>query len=91
LENIVDPSATLAESFRVSTIVLGDGRVLSGVIQGETPRTLALQTATDRLVLERNAVREIRPTTRSLMPEGLLDVLSEQETRDLMAYLMSRT
>lgn len=89
LENIVDPSATLAADYRMSTIALVDGRVLNGLVGNRASPTLTVQTPTERLVVSRADVEEIRATELSLMPEGLLDVLSEKEVRDLVGYLMS--
>jgi putative heme-binding domain-containing protein len=89
LENIVDPSATTTPAYRMSTIVLADGRVLGGLVGDQSGPTIAIQTPTERLVVAKSEVEEIHPSDRSLMPDGLLDVLSEKEIRDLIAYLMS--
>jgi putative heme-binding domain-containing protein len=89
LENVVDPSATLAADFRMSTIALTDGRVLDGIVGARTGPTLTVQTPDEKLTLRQADVEEIRPSDRSLMPDGLLDVLSETEVRDLVGYLMS--
>jgi hypothetical protein len=35
-------------------------------------------------------VVESRPVPKSIMPEGLPDLLTDQELRDLLAYLCSR-
>jgi putative membrane-bound dehydrogenase-like protein len=91
LENMVDPTATVAADYRMSTVALNDGRLLSGIVSGHggTGPTLTLQTATERLVLNRGDVEEVRPSELSLMPEGQLDVLAPDQVRDLVAYLMS--
>lgn len=89
LENIIDPSAVVAASFRMAIVELDDGRVLNGVVGAATPRTLTLQTPTEKLTLDRRTVVSIRPSTLSLMPEGQLARLSEDQVRDLVAYLMS--
>jgi putative heme-binding domain-containing protein len=89
LENIVDPNAVVPADFRMSIVELKDGRVLNGVIAEQTDRTLTLRTPTERLVLQPADVKEIRESTFSLMPEGLLEALDEKQTRDLIAYLMA--
>ena len=38
LENIVDPSRTVQPAFRVSTLVLDDGRVLNGIVSSAGER-----------------------------------------------------
>jgi putative heme-binding domain-containing protein len=89
LENIVDPSAIVPADYRLSTVTLKDGRVLSGVVAARTERTLTLQTPTERLTLDRGDVGEVAPTDQSLMPSGLLETLDDKRIADLIAYLMS--
>ncbi|HEY2840564.1 MAG TPA: PVC-type heme-binding CxxCH protein, partial [Pirellulales bacterium] len=89
LENIIDPSATVTAGYRMSTIALADGRVLNGFVSDQAGPTLTIQTPTERLIISRADVEEIHKTELSLMPEGLLEVLPEKETRDLIGYLMS--
>jgi putative membrane-bound dehydrogenase-like protein len=87
LENVLDPSAAVAANFRTSIILLTDGRVLTGVVLQSNPRTVTVQTATERVALARGDIDEITPQNLSLMPEGLLNGLSQQQIRDLVAYL----
>lgn len=89
LENIVDPAATVTNGYRLSSVALTDGRLLSGILSDQPGETIALQTPTERMILNRKDVEEVHASAQSLMPEGLLDTLSEQELRDLLAYLMS--
>ena len=89
LENIVDPSAALAESFRMTNLILIDGRAVNGVVMRKTEQTWELQTATERVIVRTTDIDESRPTKMSLMPEGLLDVLNDKQRADLFAYLMS--
>jgi putative membrane-bound dehydrogenase-like protein len=90
LENIIDPSAVVPADFRMSVVVLKDGRVLTGVVGGQTGRTLSVQTQTDKVQLERSEIEEVRPTALSLMPDGLFSALSDEQVRDLIAYLMAQ-
>jgi len=89
LENVVDPSASVAANFRSVSITMNDGRVLSGVVGQQNERTLTLLTAKDPLTLDRSEIEEITPTNLSLMPDGLLQNLTPEQVRDLFAYLMS--
>ena len=91
LENIVDPSATVTADFRMAVVAMVDGRVLNGLIRSKTDRTVALQTQTELLTLERREIEEIKPSPLSLMPENLLDPMSEEQVRDLFAYLNQKT
>jgi putative heme-binding domain-containing protein len=91
LENIVDPSAVVTADFRMSIVELKDGRVLNGLIAAKTERTLTLKTMTETLTVERNEITGIRESTLSLMPEGLLEALTTEQARDLIAYLMHQS
>ncbi|MFO0944834.1 MAG: PVC-type heme-binding CxxCH protein [Planctomycetota bacterium] len=88
LENLYDPSAVVGADFRASVLALEDGRTLTGVIVQQNDRTLTLQTAQEVLTLDRANIEEVRPTTNSLMPDGLLQTLSPDQVRDLFGYLM---
>ncbi|QDU39278.1 Cytochrome c [Maioricimonas rarisocia] len=89
LENIVDPSATVSKNYRMSVVLLEDGRVLNGVVTNETDRTITLQTPQEAMVLPLETIEERRQTDLSLMPEGQLDRLGDDDVRDLFSYLMS--
>jgi putative heme-binding domain-containing protein len=60
-----------------------------GVVLQKNDQTLVLQTAEDKVTIPVVEIEEMQQTTKSLMPEGLLDSLSEQQIRDLFAYLQS--
>lgn len=88
LENIFDPSAVVSSEYQMSTLTLKDGRVLTGVVSAENEKTLTLRQATDDITLEK-IVFETRETSPiSMMPEGLLLALGEDQVRDLISYLM---
>ena len=87
LDNIVDPSAVVDKDFRMTIVLLDDGRVLNGLVTDRSNRTLTIQTSTELLTLDRETIEEEKITEKSPMPEGLLDTLSEAEIRDLVSYL----
>ena len=91
LENIVDPGATVSADFRMVVVAMRDGRVLNGLVKAQTPRTVRLQTQSEALILERSEIEALRPSSASLMPDGLLETLSSAEIRDLIAYLAHPT
>lgn len=87
LENVVDPSAVVNRDWRLSIVTLVDGRVLAGVVTDARERSVTLVTPTDRVVLDRDDVESVVQSEASPMPEGLLDPLTPDEIRDLVAYL----
>ncbi|MGV3659990.1 MAG: PVC-type heme-binding CxxCH protein [Prosthecobacter sp.] len=88
LENILDPNAVVPADFRVTVFTLKDGRVLTGVIPEKTERTLTVQTPAERLTIEKTQIVKQEQLTQSLMPEGLLAALGEENVVNLIAYLM---
>jgi len=88
LQNIVDPSATVGTNYRLSIVELKDGRVLNGIVGAQTDRTIVLQTATERVVLERSEIEALQASNLSIMPEGQLGAMSDEQIRDLIGYLM---
>ncbi len=91
LENIADPSATVSKNFQMRVVLLEDGRVLNGVLLAQNEKTLTIQTATNQVVIQRDEVDLIQDSKLSMMPENLLNVLKDDQIRDLIGYLMSPT
>jgi len=89
LENILDPSATVAADFRMAVFQLTDGRVVSGVVIEQTDRTLTVQSQTNPVTFQRSDVEATQTTSQSLMPDGILKPFSREQIADLVAYLMS--
>lgn len=87
LENILDPSAVVGKDYRMSIVTTTDGRVLNGLVVSKDDKSLVLQTQTDKLILARNQIEEVRETTLSPMPDGLLQNLTSDQVRNLFAYL----
>ena len=55
----------------------------------ETAKTLTLDTATERVVLAKADIDERHESNLSMMPEGILEKLTDEELRNLIAYLAS--
>jgi putative membrane-bound dehydrogenase-like protein len=90
LTSLVDPSAMIRKEYAAQTVALDDGRVLTGLMLEETAKTLTLiDSNRQKTVVPRDRIEEIKPSSVSLMPEGLLDKLPEAQVRDLFRYLQS--
>ena len=89
LTNMIDPSAVVTADYRMSVVHLTDGRVLGGLISQQSDRSITLRNPTESFVLVRDDIESIRDSGVSIMPEGQLALLSENEIRDLVAYLTS--
>lgn len=87
LPNIIDPSAVIREGFQQFVVTTSDGRVLAGLVESGADRVTVVDAKGIRTILPKAEVEAIARTPASLMPEGSLDSLSDQELRDLFAYL----
>ena len=63
--------------------------MIAGIIREQNDRSLVIQTANERIVLPREDIEAIKPSTTSMMPEGQFECSRPQEIRDLFAYLAS--
>jgi putative heme-binding domain-containing protein len=90
LLHVVNPSAEIREGFETYLVRTQDGRLLTGFLVERDNRVVVLRTPDGQDVrLERANLDELRAIPQSLMPEGLLDGLTDQQVRDLFAYLRS--
>ncbi len=87
LQNIVDPNAVIPNEYRAATLELKDGRVVTGIVKHQDDQSVVVATATETIAVPRAEVTEMAQSQLSMMPEGLLTPLSDQEFRDLVYYL----
>ena len=87
LDNIVDPSASVSQDYRMQVIVTEDGQVISGLVEDESERTVTVVNTTDRIIISRNEIESQTQSAVSIMPTGLLERLNDREIRDLIGYL----
>ncbi len=91
MENIVDPSASIREEYLSFVVQTADGRTLTGIIAGQDKTTVTLKDQEGRTTkIDRSRIDDLRASPVSLMPEDQLKALSDQQVRDLFAYLMSK-
>lgn len=89
LQNAVDPNAVIPNDYRTSNIETKDERSITGVVTRQDDNAITVVTANETLVIPRNELQSVHQTELSMMPEGLLQAISEDEVRDLLAYLRS--
>ena len=85
---ILDPNRAFESKYAGFTVATDDGRVLSGLIAGETASAVTLRRQEGRdVVLLRSQIDEMAGSGQSLMPEGIEKDLTPQELADLIAFL----
>ncbi|MFM7101066.1 MAG: c-type cytochrome, partial [Verrucomicrobiota bacterium] len=87
LTSILHPNQQIAPSFETVVLTLRDGTFRSGVLRQESSDTLVLDSPEDgRLTLRKAEVRA-RERGLSSMPEGLADLMTRRELRDVLEAL----
>ncbi len=90
LVNVVNPSAQIREGFESYVVITNDGRTLTGFIAEQDARVVVVRGSDGQtVVIPRTDIEEMSASPKSLMPEGVLKDFSEQQVRDLFAYLRS--
>jgi putative heme-binding domain-containing protein len=88
LPAIIDPSLEIREEFQSYLAQMKDGRQVVGMMAEQSPATVTLKDVANQLsVLDRNQIATLQALPVSLMPEGLLLGLSNDELAHLFAYL----
>jgi putative membrane-bound dehydrogenase-like protein len=87
LQNIIDPNAVVPNEYRAINLETRDGRNLTGIITQQNDKSVTLATANETLTLPRSEIKTMQQSELSMMPEGLLQPLSDEEVRDLLYYL----
>lgn len=93
LESIVAPSKTISDQYESVTISTVDGKVVNGRIMNLHGDNIQVNTdmldPNKMVAIRRDQIDEMKTSTVSMMPEGLLNTLHRDEVLDLLAYLLS--
>ena len=93
LDQIINPSKEINEQFAPIIVTRENGDVLSGVVVNLSGDNITLNTdlsdPNQRSNVDRKTVKSIEPSKVSLMPPGLLMMLTKEEIMDLVAYTLS--
>lgn len=89
LTNIVDPSAYIREGYGTWHLTTTDGRTVIGTMRARNDQSVTIQPFTgEAVVVAAGKVKNLEAMEVSMMPERLLDGISDREVRDLFAYIM---
>lgn len=87
LENILYPNAVIPNEYRQTLIETRDGRVISGIVKGQEGGSVLVQTANEVVRVTVADIETREQAENSMMPEGLIAQLEDQQFRDLIYYL----
>ena len=92
VESLLWPKRVVADEYKAINVVTGDGEVIRGYRVSETDDVLVLRDLTDQTdktstrKLDQDDIEAIQEVG-TLMPDGLLATLSDQDKLDLTAFL----
>ena len=93
LDQVINPSKEINEQFVPVVLTKTDGEKITGIIVNLNGDTVQVNTdLTDpnqRLGVDRKLVVKMEPSKISPMPEGLINMLKQDEILDLVAYVLS--
>jgi putative heme-binding domain-containing protein len=93
LESIIVPSMEVSDQYQQVVLVLKKGTPVTGRIvnlSGDNYSVMEDMYEPGELTkVDARQVKEVRPSKLSPMPEGLLNMLHDDEVLDLLAYLLS--
>ncbi len=91
VKSLLEPSADIAPQFSGWSFVMNNGKTHIGLIlsQDHEGKIVIGESNGEILELDASEIEERIPQTTSIMPEKLVDQLTQREFRDLIAYLES--
>jgi putative heme-binding domain-containing protein len=94
LENLIEPSKTISDQYGAVVILTTDGETVTGRIVNHSGDGIMVMTdmlnPDGQKVVDAKRVEKVVTSKTSMMPNGLLDSLTEAEILDLVAFLMSK-
>jgi putative heme-binding domain-containing protein len=84
---IVYPSKQVADRFKAVALTLKDGRELTGFITEKSANHITFADSTTVYRLTPIEIIKTAPQEKSLMPEGLLRISTDQDIADLLKFL----
>jgi len=93
LSAIIEPGKEISDQYQATQFLLDDDSVVVGRVANMNNNGLSVLTNMldpgNFTNIERQTIVEMKPSTTSPMPKGLLDTLSKEEILDLIAYIRS--
>ncbi|HYV28031.1 MAG TPA: c-type cytochrome, partial [Candidatus Eisenbacteria bacterium] len=89
LRDIKEPNASINPDYVAYKVTLKNGGELTGFVRAQSGNAVRVVDADGKeTVAPRANIKEMQPSSVSLMPVGLLEGLREGQVRDLLTYLL---
>jgi putative heme-binding domain-containing protein len=91
IEAIFDPNRAVEQRYTVTTFVLDDGTVASGLVVADAPGSVTIRmVGGGERVIKRGEIEEAQQLATSIMPVGLEAVITPQDCADLLAAIRDK-
>jgi putative heme-binding domain-containing protein len=88
--SILEPSAGISHNYETYSALLEDDSVVQGLLVSQTDLAITIKDAKGiERTIPRKEVRELKKIEKSLMPDNLLETMTEEALVDLVEYLMT--
>ena len=89
LRDIKNPGFAINPDYIGQTVVLKNGRSVTGVPRIVNHQLLLGDAQGKSIVINREDIESMQPSRTSVMPEGIADKLSPNQMKDLLTYLLT--
>jgi putative heme-binding domain-containing protein len=92
LESILWPSKVISDQYQAEMLELADGKIVTGVLVRESAAAVVIRTGDNPdkpIAIPKAQIANRAPSTVSLMPEGLIDGLSQEQVANLLAFVLA--
>lgn len=89
LEALLEPSKVISDQYRGSVLQTRNGKLYTGLVAPQGEELVVLQQDGTKVTLKKSEIESQVASTKSAMPERLLDEMTWEEIADLIAFLES--
>ena len=94
LRSLIEPSKEIAEKYQSNTFVLDSGKTVTGMVVEENAEQVKVLidplAKAAPIVIDKESIDDRVKSPLSIMPQGLLNKLTEEEILDLVAYVFAK-
>ncbi len=91
LTAIIDPNAAVEARYVNYVVLMVDGRTVSGLLDTETGTSITLKMPDGKVeTVLRSEIEELRGSAKSLMPEGIEKVMTQQDVADVIRFVSEK-
>ncbi len=88
LRDINYPHFSINPDYITYSVLLKDSRVLTGALRSEGDQLWISDQQANVTTITRDEIEELKPSSLSIMPEGIFEKLTPLEQKDLLAFLL---